>query len=358
MGNYESQAESQGGESQALRQQSILIPSHLTRKEFGKVYVQNLGQQVRVEFTAWVPDDAEGWRTGLALDASASMTGWYGRQMINEIPSKAMKTYIKKGWVKDRDADGCSVHILTGKAVEDAKAKGYVRPMPNIVEPVAREMIGYMANEMDVDNQTTLIYWACGDGSAFEEVGDFTKEQCPTLSVVGPTRERFGDETHLVPAMKYFIDRFADAKRGIYIFVTDGALDDLESAKAYTMQLAREIEAGKRNPVKCVLIGVGPLINEDQMEELDDLDTGTDVDIWDHKIHKDMRGAEEVLVELVDETRIVAPTAVIYDAAGNVVARFTDGMPAKVEFTMPITSSHFVLEVGEERINQTVVVSD
>ena len=356
MDNHE--AEPQKGEGQALRRQSILIPSHLTRQEFGKVYVQNLGQEVRVEFTAWVPDDAEGWQTGLALDASASMTGWYGRQMVNEIPDSAMQKYIKKGWVKERNADGRAVYILTGKATEDAKAKGYVRPMPNIVEPVAREMIAYLASEMDVDNHTTLIYWACGDGTAFEEVGDFSKEQCAALSVAGPTRERFGDGTYLLPAMKYFINRFTDAKRGIYIFVTDGALDDLEPVKAYTTQLAREIEAESRNPVKCVLIGVGPHIDEDQMEELDDLDTGTDVDIWDHKIQKDMRGVEEVLVELIDENRIVAPTAVIYDAEENVVARFTDGMPAKVEFTMPITSSHFVLEAGGKRINQTVVVTE
>lgn len=347
--------EPQKGESQSLRSQSILIPSSLTRQEFGKVYVQNLGREVRVEFTAWVPDDAEGWQTGLALDASASMTGWYGRQMVNEIPDKAMDRYKKKGWVKERDADGRSVYILTGEATRDAKDKGYVRPMPNIVEPVAREMIGYLASEMDVDNHTTLVYWACGDGSAFEEVGDFSKEQCSTLDISGPRRERFGDGTQLLPAMKYFVDRFADAKRGIYIFVTDGALDDLEAVKAYTTQLAKDIEAEKQNPVKCVLIGVGPLIDEDQMEELDDLDTGTDVDIWDHKIHKDMRGVEEVLVELIDENRIVAPTAVIYDAEENVVARFTDGMPAKVEFTMPITSSHFILEAGGKRINQTVV---
>jgi len=353
MDNHE--ADGQKGESQSLRSQSILIPSSLTRQEFGKVYVQNLGQEVRVEFTAWVPDDAEGWQTGLALDASASMTGWYGRQMVNEIPDAAMKKYMKNGWVKERNKDGRSVYVLTGKATEDAKANGYIRPMPNIVEPVAREMIGYLASEMDVDNHTTLIYWACGDGSAYEVAGDYSKEQCATLSIAGPQKEQFGNGTQLLPAMKYFVERFADAKRGIYIFITDGALDDMEAAKAYTTQLAKAIEAGTQNPVKCVLIGVGPHIDEDQMEELDDLDTGTDVDIWDHKIQKDMRGVEEVLVELIDENRIVAPMATIYDADENVVAKFTDGMPAKVEFTMPITSTHFILEAGGKRINQTVL---
>jgi hypothetical protein len=34
------------------------------------------------------------------------------------------------------------------------------------------------------------------------------------------------------------------------------------------------------------LVGIGDAINESQMEELDDLESGTDVDIWDHKIAK------------------------------------------------------------------------
>ncbi|MCY2927899.1 MAG: VWA domain-containing protein [Planctomycetota bacterium] len=355
MDNTDSQREK--GESQALRSQSILVPSHLTRKEFGKVYVQNLGQQVRVEFTAWVPKDEEGWQTGLALDASGTMKGWYGRRMTNAIPESAMAEYSRKGWVATRVTDGQEVPFLTGKGIEDAKSRGYIRPMENIVQPTARELMSYLASEMDVDNRTTLVYWACGDGGGFEVVGDFSKEECRALEIAGPKKEQFGNGTRLTPVVKYFVDRFSSAKRGIYIFVTDGKLDDLEQVKAYTTELAHEIEAGRRTPVKCVLIGVGLLIDEDQMEQLDDLDTGTDVDIWDHKIHKDMRGVEEVVVELIDESRIVAPSAIIYDAAENVVARFTDGMPAKVSFTMDVASPFFVLEVGGTRIKQTVEVS-
>ena len=77
---------------------------------------------------------------------------------------------------------------------------------------------------------------------------------------------------------------FADARNGMYIFITDGELNDLEEVKRYTVKLCKDIQAGRRNPLKCVLIGLGENINEGQMEELDDLDSGTDVDIWDHKI--------------------------------------------------------------------------
>jgi hypothetical protein len=227
---------------------------------------------------------------------------------------------------------------------------------PNVVQPIAREMIAYLAGQLDADGGTTVIYWACGgDGSAIEVAGDFTVEQCGAMPVVGPTATQFGNGTRLLPAMKYFVDRFTDAERGMYIFMTDGRLDDLKEVKKYTTTLAKLIQSKKRNPVKCVLVGVGNEVDEEQMEELDDLDTGTDVDIWDHKIAKEMRSLVEIFAEVVSENKIVAPTATIYDDTGAVAIQFTDGLPAKVTFSMPATSRAFELEVGGQRIRQTVV---
>src|SRR5262249_51802616 len=119
-----------------------------------------------------------------------------------------------------------------------------------------------------------------------------------------------------------------------------------------TTVLARRIEVGDRNPVKCVLIGVGGEIDERQMEELDDLDTGTAVDIWDHKIAAEMRGLVEIFAEVVDENQIVAPRARLYAAAGRVVKEFRDGMPAKVTFRLPASSGWFELEIDDQRIRQ------
>jgi hypothetical protein len=142
----------------------------------------------------------------------------------------------------------------------------------------------------------------------------------------------------------------------MYIFITDGKLDDLMQVKRYTVDLAKKIAAKQHNPVKCVLIGVGNDIDEGQMEELDDLETGTDVDIWDHKIAKEMRSLIEIFAEVVSENKIVASTATIYDDAGNVAARFSDGLPAKVKFTMRTGSKAFELEVGGQRIRQSVQI--
>ena len=88
-------------------------------------------------------------------------------------------------------------------------------------------------------------------------IDDFTEEQCRKLKLAGPQKTTFGLATKLVPAMKYFVDRFKDAERGIYVFLTDGKLDDLDAVKKYTTQIAQEIQAGKRNQLKCILIGIG-----------------------------------------------------------------------------------------------------
>jgi hypothetical protein len=101
---------------------------------------------------------------------------------------------------------------------------------------------------------------------------------------------------------------------------------------------------------------MGDGINEEQMEELDDLESGTEVDIWDHKIAKDMRSVTEIFAELVTENQVIAPTGRILDASGQAVKTYTDGLPAKISFTMPATSEWFELEVAGQRIRQSVVI--
>src|SRR6185295_6263706 len=105
------------------------------------------------------------------------------------------------------------------EAYEDAIKRGFVRFTENIVEPLAQEFIAYLAGNLDADGGTTVIYWACGDGAGTEVLGDFTAAQCPTLNLTGPTKVPFGSGTRLLPAVKYFVDRFRDAERGMYLFL-------------------------------------------------------------------------------------------------------------------------------------------
>jgi hypothetical protein len=335
------------------------LPSSLVAAEFGEVNIRPLGigRNLEVTFTiAMEPqgEAAEGWQTGVALDASASMYTLYGKALLGDPPTQVLADFKRRKLISTQTQDGEEYLIWEPAGVQEALKKGYVRYSTNDIEAKAREFISYLADNLDADGGTTVAYWACGDGSDYEVLGDFTAEECKTLAITGPTQTEFGTGTKLLPMLKYFCERFRDAKRGMYIFLTDGRLDDLEAVKTFTKRLCQAIAAGQRNPVKCVLIGIGDGIDEGQMEQLDDLDTGTPIDVWDHKLAKEMRSLIEIFAEVVDENTIIAPTAHLEDATGKVVKTFTDGLPSKVTFTLPATSAYFELVVGDGRIRQPV----
>jgi len=346
--------------SSSLNQQrSHQLPRNFVAKEFGEVNVQNDGTNIQVLFTILMEpqgNEAEGWQTGVALDASASMRNWYGRSLLGKIPEEANAKYEKKGWIKITVQDGNRIKMIQPQAYEDAIKKGYLKASDNIIQPLAQNFITYLASNLDADGGTTVIYWAGGNGSAIEVLGDFTESECRNLEVKGLTQTNFGSKTILTPAVKYFVERFVDAKRGMYIFITDGRIDDLSEVKKYTNQLAKRIKSGKQGLVKCVLIGVGDEIDKAQLEELDDFSTEAGIDIWDHKIANEMEALIEIFAEVVDENQIVAPTATIYDSAGNIIKKYTDGLPAKVSFTLPSTCNWFELEVYGQKIRQTVII--
>src|SRR5262249_16162013 len=109
----------------------------------------------------------------------------------------------------------------------------------------------------------------------------------------------------------------------------------------------------RRNPLKFVLIGVGPDVNEGQMEELDDLDTGTSLDLWDHKLASEMRVLQEIFAEVVDKNARVADQGRILDPQGRVIKDSSaTGLPAFLEFEMPAAAAYFTLEVAGNRIHQ------
>lgn len=350
---------------QSARQEMSALPSGMLEKEFGKVYIGENGLERHVEFTVWVKElsgaRAEGWRTGLALDASDSMRDWYGvlcHYTEAGIPKEVLDDYKRKGWADPEIVDG--QHKLTWslnqEAHQDALKRGYIRYTENIVQPLARDFAAYLADELDTKGRTSVLYWACGNGDATEIVGEFSADDCQSLEIPGPSNVDFGEGTQLLPALQYFCRTYEDADSAMFVFVTDGRLDDLEEVKLFTAELAKQIDKGQRNPVKCVLIGVGSAIDEAQMEELDDLETGTDVDVWDHKIAKEMRALSEIMVELVDDVVSTLP-ATVYDDKGNVVKKYTDGLPASVSFSMPVSSNYFELEVGSHRVRQNIVMT-
>ena len=54
---------------------------------------------------------------------------------------------------------------------------------------------------------------------------------------------------------------------------------------------------------------------------------------------------------------MVAYVAAIYDDENNLIKQFTDGLPGRVSFSIPQSSSFFELEIAGQRIRQAVSVN-
>jgi hypothetical protein len=288
---------------------------------FGEVNVHPAPNgEIRVLATILMEPRREGSQTGIAIDGSGSMRKHFGQ-----------------------DTGGGVVSPLFAKP-----------KLQNHVSPVAQKLCAYLARNIDADGGTTCIYWAVGNnGSQVEVIGDLRAEQAETHEFKGP--RDFGTGTQLLPAVRYFVERFKDAPWGFFVFITDGELFDLEEVKRYSIQLAKDVAAGRRNPLKFVLIGLGAEVNEKQLEDLDDLDTGTEIDLWDHKMAAEMKQLQEIFAEVVDRNARVADHGKILDPQDKVIRDFSDtGLPALLRFTMPRGAAYFTLEVNGQRMHQSL----
>lgn len=331
------------------------IPNNILNSAFGELNVVRRQDRIDIALTILMEPVKEGAQTGLALDGSASMQAPFGKawKYAGNVDQALLARLTSEGKARTVTQDGNQLTEYTSEGWQELVSQGFVVQTANDVEPIARDIIPYLADKIDADGGTTMIYWACGaSGDRVENAGDLTAQEAKVAAYEGP--KEWGGSTHLLPAMRYFLERFSDAKWGFYVFVTDGRLDDLEAVKTYTADLSRRIGRGEANPVKCVLIGVGSEVDEDQMTQLDDLPDEMDlpVDIWDHKIAKEMRDLRDIFAEVVDENTMVAPTGRILDESGGVAANFADGVPALLKFSLPLASSRFTLEVGENRLEQ------
>lgn len=274
---------------------------------------------VQVRATILMEPQKEGAQTGIAFDGSGSMRKMYG--------------------VAGGGGKVLSPIFAPPKAV-------------NLVAPVGQKLCSYLARKIDADGGTTCIYWSTGNnGGQVEVIGDLTAKQAEEFPFPGP--KDFGTGTQLLPAVRYFVERFKDAPWGFYVFITDGELFDLEEVKSYTVRLAQEISAGRRRPLKFILIGLGTDVNEKQLEELDDLDTGTDIDLWDYKMAAEMRQLEEIFAEVVDRNARIADHGRILDPSGAVIRDYRDtGLPMLLQFIAPANAMYFTLEVNGQQIHQ------
>ncbi|MEK0191223.1 MAG: VWA domain-containing protein [Oscillatoriales cyanobacterium] len=301
---------------------------------FGEVnvYKQNNGE-IKIVTTILTVPDIEGARMGLALDGSASMKKMYG------------------------------ISGVVGGVFGNAAGA------PNVVEPVTRTMVNYLAN-FSSNGKVDLIYWACSpDGSQVEAVGEFSDRDIQNVAIIGPKRLAWGRGTKLLPPLKYFIEKFKGAEAlgvkkpaAICVFVTDGIIEDLVDVKQYCFQYAQEITQKQKPFMKLLLIGIGDEVDEGQMEDLDNMfedsgikdSFGQDIDLWDHQLASDMNKLEQVFKELVSEDMIVIGSGRILNQSGKVCKEYADGVPALLRFTLPNSSTSFTLEFPGGSVTQDI----
>ncbi len=331
------------------------LPNTSLHAAFGELNITARRDRLDLVVTILMEPSREGSQTGVALDGSFSMQDPFGKgwRYADTYDRAVIQRLVREGKAHELRRDGQNHLEYTQAGWDELVRLGYLTPTANEVEPIARDVVPYLAEKIDADGGTTVIYWACGGvGTGIEEVGDLTADLARRASYHGP--HAWGSQTHLLPAFRYFVERFADAAWGFYVFVTDGRLDDLDAVKQYTADLSRRIGAGRAKPVKAVLIGVGREVDESQMEQLDDLpdEMGLPVDIWDHKIAVSMRDLRDIFAEVVDENALVAPTGRVLADDGTVVANYADGVPSLLRFSLPRTANGFTLDIAGNQVSQ------
>ncbi len=277
----------------------------------------------------------EGLDVGLYLDGSGSMRDEY--EYKSEQPRRTLWQW------------------LTGAP------KPAVTPATNEVEPQARWILQYLASK-DRNGVLRVAYWACGgNGKGIEPLGELAGNQVDQYKFAGPATQ--GGYTYLAPAIddyvKYLKAQIPNgARRGLAVFITDGALHDSDQVLATTAEIARAIKRGQLPRMNFVLVGVGDGIDEAQLERIAHAEFDGIGHIWCHRTAKEIRNVAEIVAVLVDETMTVAAGGTIYDDKGKVVKEYEGRLPAVLEFEVHEGCKSFTLEVSGQRFTQPLPEDD
>ncbi len=231
----------------------------------------------------------------------------------------------------------------------------------NYMQAVARKL-GETLTAVTRTGKVLCLYWAVSpEGNKVEEVGEFDEAGWAGATIAGPTREKWGRGTKLLPALQHGVDKVAAGSDWtLGVVLTDGIIEDEKDCSDYCINLGREIAAGKRKTIKLVLIGLGEEVDEAQLQRFDDMfeGTGIDYDLWSHGLVASIQDETDILAvlygELMNEQTVIAPTGRVEDGAGNVLASWTDGMPGKFRFVLPKGQTQFSVKAQSHTITQSV----
>jgi hypothetical protein len=202
-----------------------------------------------------------------------------------------------------------------------------------------------------------VAYWATGDGSQLEEVGELTGPQANDYRFPGP--RAYGKATVMLPVLRDFVAHIKSqvpqgAKRGLAVIITDSQISDPKDVKAYATQVAKEIASGRLPRINFVFMGVGEQVDEEQMEEISHTTYPGVGHLWCHRIADRMEEMAELVAVLVDETMTVAAGGTVYDEGGKVLKAYEGRLPAVLEFEVPPECKRFTLEVAGQRYDQPI----
>lgn len=233
-------------------------------------------------------------------------------------------------------------------------------PVKNLVEPQMRWMLEYLATK-DRDGVLRVCYWATGDGSQLEVVGDLSGAQAQTYKFPGP--QFYGKGTVMLPVLRDYVAHLRTqvekgARRGLAVIITDSQIHDAADIRAYSTQVAKEIQAGRLPRINFVLVGVGDQVDEEQMEHICHEEYAGVGHLWCHRVADRMEEMAELVAVLVDETMTVAAGGNISDDKGNVLKVYEARLPAVLEFQVPEGCKSFTLEVAGQKFTQPIPEED
>lgn len=267
-------------------------------------------QDGQVRATLRKDPSVRGLETAIYMDGSQSMSDEYGHARL---------TTKLWNWLHLKPGDG-----------------------PNIVEPEIQRMLQYLATK-DRNGQLRVAYWACGNASTIEVVGELTAADVGKVHFPGP--QHFG-ATYLKPALEDFVAYMREqatqgAERGCAVFVTDGKLFDDGDVHAYSEEIELQILQKSLPPLHLILVGVGEEIDEEQLDEL----ARAHPKLWAHKSVKEMHEIPALVALLVDERLTITKSGRILDHRGTVIQVIEGRLPAVLEFPVPEGCTGFTLEI-------------
>ncbi|MBX3073650.1 hypothetical protein KF728_22800 [Candidatus Obscuribacterales bacterium] len=231
---------------------------------------------------------------------------------------------------------------------------------PNVVEPQVRWILEYLATK-DRNGLLRVAYWACGNKSSIEVIGELKGQDVESYKFPGPSV--FGSSTNLEPALRDFVSYMKDqalrgARQGCAVFVTDGVIHDADRVKAFCDSVVRDMKNGKLPRLNFILVGVGDGVDEEQMEDICHAEYPGFGHLWCHRVAEEINEVAELVAVLVDETMTVASGGIVYDDKGKIVARYEARLPAILEFKVPEGCKAFTLEINGQKFTQPLPEDD